>query len=86
MTQAAENLFEHALSMETLAQSVDREVFGQDAELAGPLKLTASHDSAERLIIPKLQTFTEASVCSNGSFLPVVYISDSDARLCVHAL
>ena len=60
MTQAAENLFEHALAMETLAQAVDREVFAQDAELAGPLKLTASHDSAERLIIPKLRTFSEA--------------------------
>ena len=59
MTQAAENLFEHALAMEVLAQTVDREVFGQDAELAGPLKLTVSH-VADRLILPKLRAFTEA--------------------------
>ncbi len=59
MTQVAENLFEHALAMETLAQTVDREVFGQDAELAGPLKLTVSH-VADRLILPKLRAFTEA--------------------------
>ena len=38
MTQAAENLYEHALSMEALAQSVDRDVFGQDAELAGTVE------------------------------------------------
>ncbi len=60
MTQAAENMFEHALAMETLAQTVDREVFGQDAGLAGALKLTASHDVADRLIVPKLRAFTDA--------------------------
>ena len=60
MTQAAENMFEQALAMEALAQAVDREVFGQDAELAGPLKLTVSHDLADRLIVPKLRAFTEA--------------------------
>ncbi len=59
MTQVAENLFGHALAMEALAQTVDREVFGQDAELAGPLKLTVSH-VADRLILPKLRAFTEA--------------------------
>ncbi len=59
MTQVAENLFEHALAMEALAQAMDREVFGQDAELAGPLKLTVSH-VADRLILPKLRAFTGA--------------------------
>lgn len=60
MTQAAENMYEHALAMEALAQAVDREVFGQDAELVGPLKLTVAHDMADRLIVPKLRKFTEA--------------------------
>jgi len=60
MTQVAENLFEHALAMEALAQAVDRHVFGKDAELAGPLNLTVAHDLADRLIVPKLRTFTEA--------------------------
>jgi len=59
MTQAAENMFEHALAMEALAQAVDREVFGQDTELAGLLKLTLAHDVANRLIVPKLRAFTE---------------------------
>ncbi len=60
MTQAAENMFEHALAMEALAQAVDRDAFGHDAELAGPLKLTVAHDIADRLIVPKLRAFTEA--------------------------
>ena len=60
MTQAAENMFEQALGMEALAQAADRKVFGQDAELAGPLKLTVGHDQANLLILPKLRTFTEA--------------------------
>ena len=60
MTQAAENMFEHALAMESLALTVHREVFSRDAELAGPLKLTVSHDLADRLIVPKLGAFTEA--------------------------
>lgn len=60
MTQAAENIYDDALAMEALAQSVDRELFGQDAALAGPLKLTVSHDVADRLIVPKLRTFSEA--------------------------
>lgn len=59
MTQAAENIFAHALEMEALAQAVDREVFGQDTELAGPLKLTVAHDAANLLIVPKLRAFAE---------------------------
>ncbi len=60
MTQAAENMFEHALAMEALAQAVDRDAFGRDAELAGALKLTLARDIADRLIVPKLRAFTEA--------------------------
>ncbi len=60
MTQVAENMFEHALAMETLTQAVERDAFGHDAELAGPLKLTVAHDIADSLIVPKLRAFTEA--------------------------
>ncbi len=60
MTQAAENMFEHALAMEALAETVERQSFGKDAELAGPLKLTVAHDLADRLILPRLRVFTEA--------------------------
>lgn len=57
MTQVAENLYPYALSMEEMAQSADREVFGMDAELSGPLKLTASYDVFTRLVTPKLHQF-----------------------------
>lgn len=80
MTQAAENLFEHALAMEALVQVVDREVFGQDAELAGPLKLTVSHDVADRLILPKLRVFTEAYPCIGLQLLTTTGLVDLAAR------
>jgi DNA-binding transcriptional LysR family regulator len=59
MTQVAENLYPHALSMEELAQAADREVFGMDAQLSGALRLTASYDVFTRLITPKLHQFTD---------------------------
>ena len=59
MTQVAENLFEHALSMEERAQSVEREVFGMDTQLRGPLKLTASHDVLTRLVVHRLPRFRD---------------------------
>ena len=57
MTQAAENLYGHAERIEEITHAIDREVFGQDAELKGPLKLTVAHDVAERLVIPHLGEF-----------------------------
>lgn len=59
MTQAAENLYPHALAMEELAQAADREVFGMDTQLSGTLKLTTSYDVFTRLITPKLHQFTD---------------------------
>lgn len=59
MTQAAEDIFEHALVIEARAQAVDRQTFGRDTELAGPLKLTASHDLASCVILPTLGVFTD---------------------------
>lgn len=59
MTQTGENLYPHALSMEEIAQSAHREVFGMDAQLNGSLKLTASYDIFNRLITPALQEFSD---------------------------
>jgi len=59
MTQVAENLYPHALSMEEMVQAADREVFGMDAQLSGTLRLTASYDVFTRLITPKLHQFTD---------------------------
>jgi DNA-binding transcriptional LysR family regulator len=58
MTQVAEKLYPHAVSMEELIQVADREVFGMDAQLSGKLKLTASYDVFSRLVTPKLSHFT----------------------------
>ena len=80
MTQAAENMFEHAVAMEALAQAVDREVFGQDAELAGPLKLTVGHDQANLLILPKLRVFTEAFPNIDLELLTTTELVDLAAR------
>ncbi len=80
MTQAAENMFERALAMEGLVQAVDREVFGQDAELAGSLKLTVAHDLANRLILPKLGAFTEAYPHIDLQLLTTTGLVDLAAR------
>ncbi len=80
MTQAAENMFEQALGMETLAQAADRKVFGQDAELAGPLKLTVGHDLFERLILPKLRGFAAAYPHIDLQILTTTGLVDLAAR------
>ena len=59
MTQVGENLMPHALGVEELVSTADREVFGMDAELSGSLKLAASYDVFTRLITPKLHLFTD---------------------------
>lgn len=58
MTQVAEKLYQHAVSMEELIQVADREVFGMDSQLSGNLRLTASYDVFSRLVTPKLSHFT----------------------------
>ncbi|NOX67877.1 MAG: LysR family transcriptional regulator [Gammaproteobacteria bacterium] len=80
MTQAAENMYEHARRMEEITQAIDREVFGQDAELKGPLKLTVSHDVAERLVIPRLPEFREAYPCIDLEILTTTGLVDLAAR------
>ena len=80
MTQAAENMFEQALGMEALAQAADRKVFGQDAELAGPLKLTVPHDVFDRLILPKLRAFDAAYPHIDLQILTTTELVDLAAR------
>ena len=54
LTQAGENLMEHALAIEERAHAVDREIVGMDAQLEGPLRLTAPHGALPILVIPYL--------------------------------
>jgi DNA-binding transcriptional LysR family regulator len=80
MTQAAENMYDHALQIEEQMQAIDRDVFGQDAELKGPLKITISHDVADRLLIPRLAEFRERYPCIDVDILTTKGIVDLTAR------
>lgn len=80
MTQAAENMYDHALQIEERTQAIDRDVFGQDAELKGPLKLTIAHDVANRLIIPRIAEFQDAYPCIDLDILTTTGLVDLAAR------
>jgi DNA-binding transcriptional LysR family regulator len=80
MTQAAENMYEHARRMEEITQAIDRDVFGQDAELKGPLKITVAHDVAERLVVPRLREFRAAYPCIDLDILTTTGLVDLAAR------
>jgi DNA-binding transcriptional LysR family regulator len=80
MTQAAEDMYEHVNRIEEITQAIDRDVFGQDAELKGPLKLTVAHDVADRLIIPHLPAFHEAYPCIDLELLTTTGLVDLAAR------
>lgn len=60
MTQAAENLYNHALVMEERALAVNREIVGMDTHLEGPLKLTAPHDLLTRIVVPNIRRLQDA--------------------------
>ena len=60
MTQAGENIYQHAVNIEEQAQAVDRKAFGLDAQLKGSLSLTAAHDVLEHLVVPFLGLFNQA--------------------------
>lgn len=57
LTQAGENIYPKALQMEQHAQSVAREMFGQDTRLQGRLRLTTSNYMANEIIMPHLHEF-----------------------------
>ena len=80
MTQAAENMFEQVQQMEEITQAIDRDVFGQDAELKGPLKLTVAHDVADRLVIPRLPEFRQRFPCIELDLLTTKGLVDLAAR------
>ena len=45
--------------MEEKVHTIDRQAANQDSALAGPLKLTIAFELANRLIIPKMHTFSQ---------------------------
>ena len=80
MTQAAEDMYEHARRMEEITQAIDRDVFGQDTALKGPLKLTVAHDVAERLVVPRLREFHDSYPCIDLDILTTTGLVDLAAR------
>ena len=80
LTQTAENLFDHAIAIEAHVQQIDREVAGQDADLAGPLKLTIGHDQANLLLFPSLHKFTRAYPRIDLQLLTTTGLVDLAAR------
>ncbi len=60
MNQAGENLYEHALVMEEQALAVNREIIGMDAQLAGPLKLTAPANLMSLMVVPAIHRLQQA--------------------------
>jgi len=80
MTQAAENMYAHALRIEETTQAIDRDVFGQDAELKGQLKLTIAHDVASQLLIPQIAKFRSAYPCIDLDILTTAGLVDLAAR------
>ena len=80
MTQSAEDLYRHALEIEAHAQAIDREVFGQDAALKGPLKLTVAHNVANRLLIRDLRRFRNEYPCIDLEILTTTGLVDLASR------
>lgn len=80
LTPAGENLYQNALVMEEQAQAVERQVFGLDAQLCGDLKLTASHDVFNHLVIPRLGIFRKAYPDINLQLLSSTGLADLSAR------
>jgi len=80
MTQAGENLYQHALIMEEQAQAVDRQIFGLDSQLQGSLKLTAGHDVFSLLIAPYLGLFKRAYPLIELQLVSSYDLADLSAR------
>lgn len=80
MTQAGEDLYEHAVIMEEQAQAVDRKVFGLDAQLQGPLNLTAPHDVLTRILVPHLRLFKRVYPAIDLQLISSASLLDMAAR------
>lgn len=80
MSQTAEQMFRLAEDMEQRAQAIDREVFGRDAELSGPLTLTTPYDFANRVLVPHLARFKQEYPLIDLDILGTTGLMDLAAR------
>ncbi len=80
MTQAGENLFEHAVIMEEQAQAVNRKVFGLDAQLKGTLNVTSPNDVLSRLVVPHIGLFKRIYPAIDLQLISTAGLVDMAAR------
>lgn len=80
LTQAGENLLEHALIMEEQAQAVDRKAFGLDAQLQGQLNLTGPDEVLSRLLVPHLTSFKQTYPAIDLQLMSSAGLVDMAAR------
>ena len=59
LTVAGEHIQHYALEIEQRVQAIERELYGRDARLQGPVRVTCYHGIATRVIIPELGRFRE---------------------------
>ncbi len=60
LTLAGENLLQSARRMETEVLHVDSAVLGEDAQLVGPLRVTAINNMASTVLMPIFSRFSQA--------------------------
>lgn len=77
LTTAGENVRQSALRIEAEVLSVDGAVLGKDANLAGPLRVTAINNMASSVLMPMFSSFSQAYP---GIDLHIV-VSNTDSNL-----
>ena len=80
MTQAAEEMYARALSMDEQAQAISRENLGRDRELKGSLVLTAPYDFANAIVLPHLGKFVRRYPLIELEVTTSLELANLDAR------
>ena len=80
MTQSAEDIYQRAVEVEASLVDIERSVFGRDAALKGPLKLTAPSHLATTLIAPCLPELQARHPGIDVQLLTTNALLDLDAR------
>lgn len=80
MTQSAEEMYAQAEQVEESVRAIDRRMFGRDAALKGPLKLTAHSEFANAILAPELHRFHTAYPGIDLELLTTNAVLDLSAR------
>ncbi|MEM7157094.1 MAG: LysR family transcriptional regulator [Myxococcota bacterium] len=80
MTQSAEDIYHRAEAVEVSLIDIERSVFGRDAELKGPLKLTAPDHLTDVVIAPHMSKLRQMHPGIELELLSTTAVLDLDAR------